>query len=457
MFSRWSQRGGYREVLQIGVPLVISMGSTTIMQFTDRMFLANYSLESIAAATPAGIFAFMFSALFMGVATYTNVFVAQYTGAGRPGRVAASIWQCIYFCLGASLCLAALYFAAEPMFKLAGHPPEVQRLEVIYFQILAVGSGFQVLHSGMSSFFSGRGLTRPVALINLAGALFNIPLDYALINGLWGFPEWGIAGAGLATVLAWMLITLLYCVWIFLPKAHARYRFMANWRFDRELFGRLMKFGMPGGVMFFIEIFGISMFVFLVGRLGKAELAASNIVLSWDTVLFLPMIGFHIAVETMVGQAIGRGTPKDGVFSTHNALHVTWAYMLVVIGIFLLMPETLIEFFRPLGMGDAEFLPIKQMGVMLLYLLCIYGMLDGIYLIFIGAIRGAGDSFFVMICVFMLSTFILILPVYIMVEHLDTGVLAPWICLASYIGAGALVFWLRFRQGKWMKMRVIEE
>jgi len=76
MFERWSQSNGYRDVLAISLPLVASMGSITLMQFTDRMFLANYSVQAISAALPAGVASFTSIAFFLGVANYTNSFVA---------------------------------------------------------------------------------------------------------------------------------------------------------------------------------------------------------------------------------------------------------------------------------------------------------------------------------------------------------------------------------------------
>ena len=86
-------------MLKIGLPLVVSMGSATVMQFTDRIFLSNYSLESIAAATPAGILSFLFTCFFLGVVTYGNVFVASTPGlegrSGWPppyGKASISAW-----------------------------------------------------------------------------------------------------------------------------------------------------------------------------------------------------------------------------------------------------------------------------------------------------------------------------------------------------------------------------
>ena len=202
-FSIQKEVKPYREVLRVSLPLVVSMSSTMIMEFTDRIFLANYSLDAIAAALPAGITSFLFISFFMGTAQYLNVFVAQYTGSGTLHRVGAVLWQGIYFSVLSGVAMAGLYFLAEPLFRLGGHSPEVQALEVVYFRILCLGSGILIIGTSLSCFFSGRGRTRPVMILNMIGTLFNIPLDYALINGIWIFPEWGIRGAAIATVMSW--------------------------------------------------------------------------------------------------------------------------------------------------------------------------------------------------------------------------------------------------------------
>jgi MATE family multidrug resistance protein len=193
----------YRRVLQVSLPLVISMSSTMIMEFTDRVFLANYSLDAIAAALPAGIAAFLFISIFLGTAQYLNVFVAQYVGSGRSERVGAALWQGIYFALFSAAVMIGLSFLSEPLFVLGGHPVEVQVLEAVYFKVLCLGSGILIFGTALSCFYSGRGQTRLVMVITLIGTVFNIPLDYALINGVWIFPEWGILGAGIATVMSW--------------------------------------------------------------------------------------------------------------------------------------------------------------------------------------------------------------------------------------------------------------
>ena len=83
----WTRPNGYRDVLVISLPLVVSMGSHTVMLFTDRLFLSRYSVDAIAAATPAGLLAFMFMCFFMGVVGFANTLIAQSVGLGMKEQI----------------------------------------------------------------------------------------------------------------------------------------------------------------------------------------------------------------------------------------------------------------------------------------------------------------------------------------------------------------------------------
>ena len=193
----------YRRIFTVSMPLVVSLGATTVMEFTDRLFLARYSLDAIAAALPAGIMALLAMTIFLGTTSYVSVFVAQYTGQGRPEMVGRAVWQGIYVALLGAAVLGGMAFLAEGIFALGGHSREIQVLESIYFRTLCLGAGIHLAGGAFAGFFTGQGRTRVVMLANLAGMLLNIPLDYCLINGIGPFPELGIFGAGLATVMSW--------------------------------------------------------------------------------------------------------------------------------------------------------------------------------------------------------------------------------------------------------------
>lgn len=458
MSSRWSAPYGYRRVLSVSLPLVFSMASVTVMHFTDRLFLANYSVEAIAAAGPAGMTSFMFMSFFMGVAGYVNTFVAQYTGAEQHGQVGAALWQGIYFTLGSSIILAMLYPLTPQIFQTVGHEPNVQSLEVTYFRILTLGAGFNLMSWTLSTFYSGRGLTNIIMVVSMMGALFNVPLDYALINGYWGLPEMGIAGAAVATVAASALMTLIYALIIFTPANDRLFGVRRRRGFDAGLFTRLMRFGLPNGVQFWISMASYTFFFLLIGRLGREQLAASNIAFALEHLGFLPMVGFHQGTIVLSGQAIGAGKPEGASQAAVSALHIALLYMGSMAMVFMFTPGPLMDLFRERGVNPDEYAVIRAMGITILRLMALYTMFDALGLVYSAVLKGAGDTMFVMWMVGGLSLVVMILPTWLLLQmNLQHGLLYAWVLAAAYTALGALAFYLRYRQGAWRSMRVIEQ
>ena len=139
--QRWNSQGGYREVLAIAVPLILSTASWSVQHFVDRMFLSWYAPEAIAAAMPAGMLHFSMVSIFMGTAGYVSTFVAQYYGAKRYQRIGPAIWQGVYVSIIGGLLILCVIPFAEPIFRMVGHSPQVRHNEVVYFQILCLGGG----------------------------------------------------------------------------------------------------------------------------------------------------------------------------------------------------------------------------------------------------------------------------------------------------------------------------
>jgi MATE family multidrug resistance protein len=432
------------------------MASTMVMEFTDRVFLANYSLESIAAALPAGIAAYLFISFFSGTAGYVNVFIAQYTGAGALDRVGAALWQAIYFSIIAGAIVAGFALIAEPLFRFSGHAVEVQRLELTYFRILCLGSATMILGTGLSCFYSGRGQTRPVMIIYFIGTLINIPLTYVLINGVWIFPELGITGAGTATVFSWTVVAIIFGVMIFTSENDRVYAVRKHRKFDLELFRRLLKFGMPGALQFTMDILGFTFFVFMVGRIGNMELAISNIVISIDSLAFMPLMGFSLGTSTLVGQALGRNNPEQAVALTRATIHIVLVYIFFLVLLFVLAPHLLLDLFRPGNLSAEGFAAMRTLGVILLRIVCCYLFFDALYMICIGVLKGAGDTRFIMWSITLVSVFALILPMYVGIVYFNQGVYFAWTMLTLFVFLLFVMSFGRYVQGKWKRMRVIE-
>lgn len=443
--------GSLNELLRVSVPLIISYSATALMHVVDRMFLSWYSVDTMAATLPAGVIHWNLASLAIGTVTYANAIIGQYVGAGDVRRVGPVLWQGIYMSLIGGALMICLIPLAGGTFAAFGHHQDIQHLEVRYFTILAFGTGPLLISSTLSCFYSGRGHTTMVMVANVIATLINVVLDYVLIFGKAGFPELGIDGAAIATSISFGSIAVIYIIHMLWTERDSHYFLWSGWRFDRELFGRLFKYGFPSGVQQFLDIACWSIFVQLVGRLGKPELAATGLVFNLNSLAFIPMMGLGTAVTALVGQRIGDARPQLAVRTTWLAFGLAMAYTVAFAGVYLFAPHVILA---PYGIGEQP--EVARLVIQLLKLVALYSIFDATAVIFSSAIRGAGDTRFAMFLSVTLGAILLVLPTAIAVQSGSAGFLTSWYAVVAFLFALAVGFVLRFQQGKWKSMRVIE-
>lgn len=144
------------------------------------------------------------------------------------------------------------------------------------------------------------------------------------------------------------------------------------------------------------------------------------------------------------------------LYATTSALHLTLGYMLLVSALFVLAPGPLLSLFKATHHSPEHYAEIMHLGVILLRFVAVFCFFDALNLIFSGAIKGAGDTRFIMWTIAVLSVGVMIVPVYIVVEVMERGIYTVWTLATLYVCALGVAFMVRYRQGKWKKMRVIE-
>lgn len=452
--KRWREPGGYRQLLIVAIPLILSMGSHSVLVFIDRIFLAHYSSDALAAAQPAGMLNFSILCFFLGVAMYTSTFVAQYTGAKQPGNVGPSVWHGIYVAIAGGLVLPLFSPFAEEIFAFIGHSPSVQQDEVVFFRILNFGAFFFLANGAFSCFYSGRGKSWTIVWMNLSMACLNILLDYLLIFGHAGFPEMGIEGAAIATVASSGTIMVAYALLFCSKKNDAQFQTRSSWIFNLDLFKRMIRFGAPSGAHFFLDLTGFTIFILLIGRIGVVEQAASNIVLSINLLSLLPMIGLGIATSIMVGQFQGARESDLANRTTLSALHMAFVHNTAIALLYWLIPDILIspfitETFR------VQLPELEETTIELLRFFIVIIYLDSAIIMTSGTLKGSGDTRFVMSVLAVTSVFCLVLPSYILIEVLNQPVHIAWFSAVVNLCVVCLLFVARYRSGKWKGIEVI--
>lgn len=450
----WYRPAGLREVLQVALPLVVSTLAWTLLHFVDRVFLMWYSVDAVAAALPAAMLSFAVICFPLGVASYVTTFVAQYYGAGRPERIGAAVWQGVWLGV-ASVPLILLSTLFMPwVVAMSGHPPAIAEMEIAAYGILAWGGGAWVINGALAGFFTGRGNVRVTMLANCFAAGLNIVLDYLMIFGHLGLPEGGIRGAALATAISIWAQTALYLGLLLRPKMRAAYGTLAGMRFDKPMMLRLLRFGAPNGLHFFVDVGAYTGFLLIVGRLGSIEMTATSLAFNVNSLAFMPVLGIGWAVTTLVGQRLGSDEPDLAERATWSAFAISALYMAIICSMYVFWPESVLWPYRAQA-DAAEFQQIRSTTVILLWFVAAYSLFDAMNIIFASAIKGAGDMRFVMITQTVLSPLPIVLTAAGM-YYWNYGLYWAWFSATIWLVVMGLAYTARFIQGKWRGMRVIE-
>ncbi len=446
--------GGIKEVWLIAYPLIINTASYTVMQFVDRSMLAWFHPDALAAIIPAGILSFTIIALFMGIAMYSNVFVAQYFGKKKFALMSVSLWQGVFVGFFSTIIILAFTPLGMWILDITNHSPVVKIMEKQYFLILNLFGGLIVINHALASFFTGQGKTKITMWANVIGNAINILFAYLMIFGKAGFPVMGIKGAAWSTVFANVVILIIYLTIIFSEHNRKIFKTSRLFGFYYPAFKRLVKYGIPNGVSFCLDILAFSVFVFLIGNIDKISLAASNILIAIEMLVFMPVLGLAIAGETLVGQYMGRKMPNISAKAAINAFKIAIWYASSIGILFWFFPHWFVDFFA-IGSKNqsADMQLILSTAYPLMKIIALFIIFDVFFIIFGHAIRGAGDTKYHMKWMLMCS-WLFFVPVAYLISRYSPSVQNMWICGCIYAFLVGLAMTVRFFSNKWRKFDI---
>lgn len=446
--------GGYAEMWRIAAPLILSMGSYTIMQFCDRIFLARYSSTAIQAALPAGILAHTLVCFFQSLCSYSGTFTAHYYGAGKGRRCVDSTVQGLWLAMASWPLILLLIPPGLWLMELSAHSAEVLRDEKPYFIILMAGGFLVPLNAALGGYFTGLGRTKINMIANFFGCSLNVLLNYIFIFGRMGLPEMGIRGAAYATLISAAACCLLQWV-VFAGSREVRAigarRLL---RPDAALMRRILRFGSPSGLHLLMEVGSFSLFIMLTGRLGELSLAASNIGFSINNLAFSPLMGFGVAASTLVAQHKGAGNTEAARRAGWTAVRMALIYMAAIGSTFVALPRMYFELFTP---PDAAFTPAQllETGRILMIIMTSWGLFDAVAIVLGDALKGAGDTRFTMIFL-SLSGWLLLVPGAVLLLWQGRSIVELWLWLGFYIVFIMAGITWRWCADRWKNIEVIE-
>ncbi len=458
------------EVWSIAWPTVLTMTSYTVMQFVDKLMVAQVGPLQLAAQGNGGIWAFTPIAFAFGVLSVVNTFVSQNLGAGTPQRGPRYAWAAAWLGLAAwALLLAPWALALPALFSWMGHAPELVRSESRYGQILLAGAVILLISRGLNHYFFGMHRPRVVTVAALVGNVVNVSANYVLIFGHEGLEAWGLpgvpgvpplglTGAALGTVIGTTFELAIPAAVFLGPKMHAAYGTRGAWRCGVRPMSDLIRIGWPTAVQFGNEIVCWSIFMsWLVGLFGPDHMTAGWAALGYMHLSFMPAIGFSVAVTSLVGKYIGAGAPETAVARARLGLALAVGYMTLCAVIFFVFRYALIDFFvagKDLAPERAR--EIVVIGGKLMICAAVFQTIDAFGITYTGALRGAGDTVWPGLVTIVYSWLFIVAGGWVMAKAWpELESVGPWIAAATYVIVYGLTMWWRFETGRWRAISLL--
>ena len=431
--------------MRLALPMVVSQGAFAVMIFTDRYFMSQIDPVHMAAALGGGIASFFSFCFFTGLLSYTNAMAAQYLGAGEPQKCPKVVTQGMVMTVMSTPFLTLVAFLVVGIFEGMGHDPAQVELERVYYLILMSGVLVTLAKTCISSYFAGIGRTHVVMICDVFGLLVNVPLCYAMVFGKFGLPALGIVGAGVSTVVATVLAFALFLAFYFRKEHREQFRVRHSFSLDLKILRRLWRLGSPGGLEMFLNVAAFNLFLLMFQSYGIAEGAAATIVFNWDILSFIPMIGLHVAVISLIGRFVGARDMARANEVMTAAFSIALAYSAVLAVVYITCRFPLVEVFAP---PSGDFSAVRELAPFMMIGLSTYVMADAIILVSGGVLRGAGDTRWLMVASVSLHWAMLVAQ-FLIIRVFELNPRVSWMAFVMLVFAIALVYALRLKSGRW--------
>ncbi|HZZ44028.1 MAG TPA: MATE family efflux transporter [Tepidisphaeraceae bacterium] len=442
-------RSPLAELLVLALPTVAQMASYTAMQFLDVWMLTRpgVAADSGTAAANAGILTFSVISLGVGTLFIVNTLASQAFGRKDYPACGRYLWQGIWFSLLYALPLLPFCFFQLPLFHV-WHEPHLAGMEDVYLRITLASVVLKLLGVATNQYLLAVNRPLTVFLGTAAGMITNAVMSYVLIFGKAGFPAMGIVGSAHAMNIGIVVETATFFAFAFLSPTRRMFHAL-DWKLRPKELWTLVRIGMPSGVQILADVLAWFMFcAWVMGQFGNAAMAANVIMFRYLSVSFMPAFGIGTAVTALVGRYIGAGRPDLAEHRARLGFRVAATYGVACLLMYTVFREPLIRFFHP----SEE---VLRIGMSLLVLASVYQFGDIVYIIYYGALRGAGDTFVPAVATASLCWSITVIGGYVTARMFpQVGPLGPWLVATGYGVILAVFMFRRWKRGGWMSIHL---
>ena len=437
----------YKTIWQIAFPIIISGIAQNVVNVTDTAFLGQVSNAAMGAAGNAGIFYFVLIITGMGFTIGAQIIIARRNGENNQLQIGKIVDHTFYFILPLAVLAFVLVKLFAPLFfNTITHSENILLLANEFIQTRIWGIFFAFLNFTFVAFYVGITKTKILTYVTILMMLINVLLDYTLIFGHFGFPEMGVKGAALASVISEGCAFLFFLGYTLKKIDLNRYRLFEFKKFELPLFKSMFRVSSPIMLQNFLSLSSWFIFFMIIEKLGEDELAISHIVRSIYMVLMIPLFGFSNATNTLVSNIIGEGRSHEVLGMIKKIIWMSLGFTFVLSFVSFFIPEFLASFYT-----NSSELVSKTVGALRVINFTMFFF--SISFILFSGVTGTGNTR-TSLLIEATNIVIYLASAYYIAIVLKSALPVVWASEFIYFGFLGLFSYLYLKYGNWKKKQI---
>ncbi|MGJ8550778.1 MATE family efflux transporter [Winogradskyella wichelsiae] len=437
----------FRYNLRLASPVMLGMLGHTFVSFVDNVMVGQLGAAELAAVSLGNSFIFIAMSLGIGFSTAITPLVAEADTENDFDKGKSVFKHGLFLCTVLGLVLFVLLLFAKPLMYIMDQPKEVVDLAIPYLDLVAFSLVPLIVFQAFKQFSDGLSLTKYPMYATIVANLLNVAINYVLIFGKLGFPEMGIVGAAVGTLVS-RFVMVAYLWWL-LAKREKSKAYVTNLKFftlSKQPIKKLTNLGLPSALQMFFEVGIFTAAIWLSGTLGANAQAANQIALNLSSMTFMVATGLSVAAMIRVGNQKGLKDYSalkriaESIFMVGFIFAVLFALLFVVFHEFL--PTMYVDLDDPVNRVDTT--EVVTIAATLLLAAAIFQITDSLQVIALGALRGLQDVKIPTVITF-ISYWVIGFPIcYYLGKEEMYGSFGIWIGLIVGLSVAAIMLFIRF-------------
>jgi putative MATE family efflux protein len=436
-----------KTIILVALPIILESLAQNILNITDTAFMGRIGEINLGAAAIGSLFYFVFIMIAFGLGVGSQIIIARRFGEGNLKMIGRTLEQTQYLMLTFALIVLAVSRVFLPqILEAIVESTAIREKAFEYLSIRLFGLIPAFLNASFRSFFVGIARTKVITYTTIVMTVVNVVFNYLLIFGHYGFPEMGIAGAAVASVIAESCAFLVFFFFTRFKTNNKEYRLFKFQGIQIHLMKRVLKIASPLMLQYFVSMVCWFAFFLLIEKKGETELAVSNLIRSAYIFMCLPIWGFSAVTNTFVSQLIGKGKSDQVMGMIPKVLSICMPLTLFITGLLALFARSSLQVLT----NDAALI---EQALPVFYVILGSAPLLTIGIIVFSALTGTGKTKTGMI-IEITVLIVYIVFTWFVIQKLNWSLPAAWTVEYLYAILLGTVSFLYMKSGKWRKNNV---